>query len=165
MATRKKAIPADEGEAEVPVTVKLVNELVVAEGTEYERTIQLRLPRGKFARGITSKIIESIAGFGALWEAEESDSVDLVAVGTAMTNLFNYPDFMETLVPITLGLFDPKTGSIDKEDVEWLDMLTDMELFEAYGSAAGFVASGGDMSEEAEAASKKSKAGKDAARK
>lgn len=129
---------------------------VVAEGTEYERELSFKLPRGKYSRGVTPRIIKSISGLDLIQDGEE---VKVGDVGKAMSDLFDSPGFDDELLPIALGLYDPLTGEVKKEDREWLDMLTDIEVFEAYLPFAAFIASNG-RNQEVQAALKKSRGGK-----
>jgi len=123
---------------------------VVAEGTEFERELIKKLPRGRRNRGITAKIIQSISGFGSL----EEGNFNIVKMGGAMSTLFDFPDFDDVLLPTVLGLADAN-GKVLKEDKEWLDNLSDMEIFEAYMEMAMFIVGSGNLGEQVATAQKK----------
>lgn len=135
------------------------NEILVAEGTEFERKMTLTLPRGRFARGKTPRIIQSISGLDLI---SGSDGLTVRNMGEALEHLFKTKGFIKELFPLSLGLTNRKTGVVSSEDKEWIEEdLTDMEIFYAYIEAASYITSNGESvsQEEMEAASKKSTPG------
>lgn len=129
------------------------NEILVAKDTEFERRITLQLPRGKFARGKTPQLIESLSGLDG-FAADGSASVS--DVGKALKHLLDTKGFLTRLFPLALGLTDRTTGAINKKDKVWVEEdITDMDIFHAYVQAVGFIADNGDITKEVAAASKK----------
>lgn len=135
------------------VVENIPDEIVVAEGSEFERTIRLSLPRGKQARGLTPAIAESISGLEIL--SDEDGNFGVSDLGKALDKMLTTKDFISKLVPLAWGLMNPKTGQMSNKDQEWLDNLTDIEIFQGYLPAALYIATNGNMAQQAEAAAKK----------
>lgn len=125
------------------------NEIIIAEGTEFERKITLRIPRGKQYRDKHRKLLVT---FGELESVASSlkgadGNVQVKPIIDAIDKLFGYKDFEDTMIPFALGLETP-------EGREYLDNLLPMEKFMAYMSAATYIVSGGS-NEQVRAALKK----------
>jgi len=143
MAVKAKAVEQED--------IAVSDVVLVAPNTEFEREIKLKLPRGKHGRGVTPVIIQSIEGL-EVFSTGEGD-VSIKDVGNAMQKMMQTPGYQDKLVPIAFGLMDMKTGQVKQDDADWMDMITDIELFQAYVHAALYIATNG-QTDQAQAAVK-----------
>lgn len=121
--------------------------VVVAEGTDHERKLELKLLRGKRYKQLHLKLLETFAELEGISRSLEGSQ--LKGIIEAISRLFANEsiDFEGEMLPFALGLDSA-------EDRQWIEELLPLEQFMAYMEAAAFIVNGG-KSEAVQAALKK----------
>lgn len=144
MPKKKGTVPvlAPEYEDEIPVA----NKVTIAPHTDHERTILLRVPRGREARKKTAQLLPSLTNIDAFKDTDGRKEMSFADIIKMIEQFWKFEEFEEVLLPFALQL---------EEDLDYLEELTLMEAFEAFMKAAMYIVSGG-ATEEAREALKKS---------
>ena len=113
-----------------PTTIK------IAEGTEYERVVELKILRGKKYRDMHLKLLETFSDLEVI--SKNDGSGQLKGIIKAIEELFTNEniDFEGQMLPFALGMES-------EEDKEYLSNLLPLEQFMAYTEAAAFIVNGG----------------------
>lgn len=110
------------------------NQILIAEGTDLERVVDLKIPRGKQYRNKHLRLLET---FGELENVAKDGVSNLKSIIEVINNLFgSSDDFEDEMVPFVLSMDS-------NDDLEFLDNLTPMEKFTAYMQAASYIVGGG----------------------
>lgn len=122
--------------------------ITIAEGTDYEKVVELKILRGKKYRDMHLKLLETFSDLDTVSRGLEGGG-QLKAIIEVIGRLFANQniDFEGEMLPFALGMESP-------EDKEYLSELLPLEQFMAYMEAAAFVVNGG-KSEGVQAALKK----------
>lgn len=104
------------------------NKIVLAEGTEQEKTIYLQKPKGRKARETMPKVLTFMAEL-----SKNTGSNDMNTVSNLVSTLWSKSDFEDNLVPFVLQLDNP-------EGRRYLDEnCTLVEILEAFSKAAQYL--------------------------
>jgi hypothetical protein len=109
----------------------LRNKIVLAEGTDYERTIYLNKPKGRKAREMMPKVL---AFMSELSKSQDNGSVsDVEEVSNMMLKFWSKSEFEDVLVPFVLQM-DTVEGK------RYLDEnCTTVEIIDAFSKAAQYL--------------------------
>lgn len=127
----------------------VINKVTLAPKTEFEKTILLRVPRGKQARKQTAELIPFLAGLDA-FNTEDTEKISFKQFGEAVDTLWGEDQFEDEIVPFVFDFKTPK-------EKKYLENLTLMEMFEGFMKAATYVLTGGASDEAFEEARSKSR--------
>ena len=142
---------------EVVVVNKSSSVIVIAEGTDYEYTKTLQVPKGRQARKTMPKLLNfmsKLADKGDVFQAAESDLGTMVEL---IESIWDYDNFEEELVPFALQM----TGQKEQELLE--NEFTLIQIMEAFMVAAQFMIEASLNKPEVQEALKKSKPAVEAA--
>lgn len=119
------------------------NKLTIAPHTEHERTILLHIPRGRANRKKTAELLPFLAAMDAYSEK----SLTMSDMSEIIGQMWADDKFEEDIVPFVLGFESQR-------DINYLEDLSLMELFEAFMTAAGYIITGGEREDFQEALKK-----------
>lgn len=94
-----------------------MKELIIGEGTEYERRIILPKPRGRRAREMMPKLTSFMKSVTASEGADDTDILETIQ------RFWDQSEFEDVLVPYVLGLEDPEGREYLNEECTTVDIL------------------------------------------
>lgn len=102
-----------------------MNTIIFGEGTDYERTLHLKAPRGKKARVMMPRILSFMSAVAEKQRAsgKEEDGLDFEEINAMLTAFWSNNDFEDILVPFVLGLDDPEGKKYLEENGTTMDIV------------------------------------------
>lgn len=115
------------------------DEVRIAEGTEVERIVKIKIPRGKQYREKHRKLLSTFGELESISNQAQNANggTPLKSIIEVIERLFGQKDFEDVMVPFALSMEDA-------DGKEYLDMLLPMEKFTAYMQASSYIVSGGN---------------------
>lgn len=145
MTKRRSPVVASELTPTYEDEIAIANKITIAPHTDHERTIRLKVPRGRVNRKKTAELLPLL---GELQEfADDSGAVDMKKMGAIISKLWGSEKFEDEIIPFALQM---------EEDLAYLEELTMMEVFQAFMEAASYILGGEASTPEFEEAAKKS---------
>lgn len=102
------------------------NKIIFGEGTDYQRELTIRPPRGKAARMMMPRILSFMSSVAQKQRdlGREDEGLDFEEINEMLTAFWKTSEFEDVLVPFVLGLDNPEGRKFLEENGTTMDIVS-----------------------------------------
>lgn len=110
------------------------NKLIFGEGTDYQRELYIKAPRGKKARLMMPKVLNFMSKVAERQReaGKEEEGLDFEEINAMLSAFWSTDEFEDSLVPFVLGLDDPEGRKYLEDNGTTMDIVASFMVAAQY---------------------------------